>query len=146
MAAAAVATVFAGFAPTFYLRGSFPQNRPMSVLLHVHGIVFSAWVTAFLIQTLLIARGARSMHRLVGWVSVGIAAAMVLLVVAAVIEQLRPPPLALALSAFDIVVFAVLVGAAIHYRNRPDWHKRLMLSATIVLLGAPMFRIVIHYV
>ena len=77
---------------------------------------------------------------------------MVLLVVAAVIEQLRraggfpPPPLALALSAFDIVVFAVLVGAAIHYRNRPDWHKRLMLSATIVLLGAPMFRFVIHYV
>ncbi len=152
MAGAVIATVFAGFAPTFYLRGSFPQNRPMSALLHVHGIVFSAWVTVFLVQTLLIARGSRSMHRRLGWVAVGIAATMAALVVAAVIEQLRrvggfpPPPLALALSAFDITVFAILVGAAIHYRNRPDWHKRLMLSATILLLGAPMFRFVIHYV
>jgi hypothetical protein len=152
MAAAVVATVFAGFAPTFYLRGSFPQNRPMSVLLHVHGIVFSAWVTVFLVQTVLIARGSRSMHRRLGWVAAGIAATMVVLVVAAMIEQLRrvggvpPPPLALALSAFDITVFAILVGAAIYCRNRPDWHKRLMLSATILLLGAPMFRLVIHYV
>jgi hypothetical protein len=152
MAAAVIATVFAGFAPTFYLRGSFPQNRPMSVLLHVHGIVFSAWVTVFLVQTVLIARGSRSMHRRLGWVAGGIAATMVVLVVAAMIEQLRrvggfpPPPLALALSAFDITVFAILVGAAIYYRNRPDWHKRLMLSATILLLGAPMFRLVIHYV
>jgi len=39
-------------------------------------------------------------------------------------------------------VFAILVGSAIYFRGRTDWHKRLMLSATILLLGAPMFRIV----
>ena len=44
MASAVIVAVFAGFAPTFYLRGSFVQTRPMSTLLHVHGIVFSAWV------------------------------------------------------------------------------------------------------
>lgn len=152
MASAVIVTVFAGFAPTFYLRGSFTQDRPMSFLLHVHGIVFSAWVTVFLVQTLLIARGSRRLHQRLGWIAVGIAATMVILVVAAMIEQLRrvggfpPPPLALALSAFDIIVFAVLVGAAIYYRKQPDWHKRFMLSATILLLGAPMFRVVIHYV
>jgi uncharacterized membrane protein YozB (DUF420 family) len=151
MASAVILTVFAGFAPTFYLRGSFAQDRPMSLLLHVHRIVFSAWVTVFLVQTLLIARGSRRLHRRLGWVAVGIAATMIILVVAAMIEQLRrvggfpPPPLALALSAFDIVVFAILVGAAIYYRKKPDWHKRFMLSATILLLGAPMFRFVIHY-
>jgi hypothetical protein len=152
MASAVIATVFVGFAPTFYLRGSFPQDRPMSFLLHVHGIVFSAWVTVFLVQTLLMARGSRGLHQRLGWIAVAIAAMMVALVVAAMIEQLRrvggfpPPPLALALSAFDITVFAILVGAAIHLRKQPDWHKRLMLSATILLLGAPMFRFVIHYV
>jgi uncharacterized membrane protein YozB (DUF420 family) len=152
MASAVIVTVFAGFAPTFYLRGSFSQDRPMSFLLHVHGSVFSAWVTVFLVQTLLIARGSRELHQRLGWIAVGIAATMVILVVAAMIEQLRrvggfpPPPLALALSAFDIVVFAILVGAAIYWRKQPDWHKRFMLSATILLLGAPMFRIVIHYV
>jgi hypothetical protein len=152
MACAVIVAVFAGFAPTFYLRGLFAQSRPMSVLLHVHGVVFSAWVTIFLVQAVLISRGSRRLHQRLGWIALGIAITMVVLVVAAVIEQLRrvngfpPPPLALALSAFDIVVFAILVGAAIHFRNRPDWHKRLMLSATILLLGAPMFRFVIHYV
>ena len=152
MAAAVIVAVFAGFAPTFYLRGSFTQDRPMSFLLHVHGIVFSAWVTIFLVQTLLIARGSRRLHQRLGWIAVGVAVTMVILVVAAVVEQLRrvrgfpPPPLALALSAFDIIVFAILVGAAVRYRKRPDWHKRLMLSATILLLGAPMFRFVIHFV
>jgi hypothetical protein len=152
MASAVIATVFAGFAPTFYLRGSFTQTRPMSVLLHVHGSVFSAWVGLFLIQTLLIARGSRRLHQRLGWIGAAIAAAMVFLVTAAVIEQLRrvhgfpPPPLALALSAFDIIVFASLVGAALSFRKRPDWHKRFMLSATIVLLGAPAFRLVINVI
>jgi hypothetical protein len=152
MASAVIVTVFAGFAPTFYLRGSFTQTRPMSVLLHVHGIVFSSWVSLFLVQTLLIARGSRQLHQRLGWFGAGIAGAMVILVTAAVIEELRrvngfpPPPLALALSAFDIAVFATLVGAALYYRKRSDWHKRLMLSATIVLLGAPMFRAVVHLI
>jgi hypothetical protein len=152
MASAVIVTVFAGFAPTFYLRGSFTQTRPMSVLLHVHGVVFSAWVSFFLVQTLLIERGSRHLHQRLGWIGAGIGAAMVILVTAAVIEQLRrvngfpPPPLALALSAFDIVLFAILVGAALYLRKRSDWHKRLMLSATIVLLGAPMFRFVIHLI
>lgn len=148
MACAVIVTVFAGFAPTFYLRGSFTQTRPMSVLLHVHGIVFSAWISFFLVQTLLIVRGSRRLHQRLGWVGAAIAAAMVALVTAAVIEQLHrvngfpPPPLALALSVFDIAVFAGLVGSALYYRKRSDWHKRLLLSATIVLLGAPMFRAV----
>ena len=151
MACAVIVTVFAGFAPTFYLRGSFTQTRPMSVLLHVHGIVFSAWVSLFLVQTLLIARGSRRLHQRFGWIGAGIATAMVILVTAAMVEQLRrvngfpPPPLALALSIFDIIVFATLVGAALYFRKRSDWHKRFMLSATIVLLGAPMFRAVVHY-
>jgi hypothetical protein len=152
MACAVIVAVFAGFAPTFYLRGSFTQSRPMSVLLHVHGIVFSAWVSFFLVQTLLIARGSRRLHQRLGWIGAGIAAAMVILVTAAMVEQLRrvngfpPPPLALSLSIFDIIVFATLVGAALYYRKRPDWHKRFMLSATIILLGAPMFRFIIHFV
>jgi hypothetical protein len=151
MASAVVIAVFVGFAPTFYLRSSFVQDRPMSVLLHVHGVVFSAWVITFLVQTLLIARGSRRLHQRFGWIAAGIAAAMVILVLAAMVEELRrvhgfpPPPLALALSLFDIVVFAILVTAAIRNRRWPDWHKRLILSATIVLLGAPMFRIAIHY-
>jgi hypothetical protein len=151
MASAVIVVVFVGFAPTFYLRSSFPQTRSMSLLLHVHGIVFSAWVSFFLVQTVLIARGARRLHQRRGWIGVGLSVAMVLLVFAAMVEELRrvhgfpPPPLALSLSLFDIVVFASLVGAAVRYRRRPDWHKRLTLSATILLLGAPMFRLTLNF-
>jgi uncharacterized membrane protein YozB (DUF420 family) len=75
---------------------------------------------------------------------------MVVLVSGAVIEQMRrvppdpSPSIALALSAFDIVAFLILVISAISLRKRPEWHKRFMLSATIVLLGAPIFRIILY--
>jgi hypothetical protein len=150
MAAAVIAAVFAGFEPTFYFRGFHSQTRPMSVLLHVHGIVFSVWVALFLAQTVLIARGNYRWHRRLGWILVGVAAAMIVLVILAMVEELRrvngfpPPPLAIALSVFDILVFGILVGSALYLRRLPDWHKRLMLFATIVLLGAPMFRVVTH--
>jgi len=39
MASAVIATAFAGFAPTFYLRSSFPQDRPMSVPNALHRMV-----------------------------------------------------------------------------------------------------------
>ncbi len=150
MAAAIIIAVFVGFAPTFYLRGSFVQTRAMSLLLHLHGIVFSSWVILLLVQALLIARGSRRLHQRLGWVTAAVAVAMILLVGAAIVEELRrvngfpPPPLALSLSVFDITAFAILVGGAIHLRKRPDWHKRFMLCATIILLGAPMFRTAIQ--
>ena len=148
MASFLVVTVFAGFAPTFYLRSSFNPKDELSILLHVHGLVMSTWIALFLVQTVLLARGSRMLHQRLGWLAAGIATAMVVLVSAAVIEQMRrvpptpPPPIALALSAFDIVAFIILVSSAIFLRKRPEWHKRLMLSATIVLLGAPIFRII----
>jgi hypothetical protein len=41
------------------------------------------------------------------------------------------------------VVFAILVSSAIFLRKQADWHKRLLLSATLVLLGAPILRLLI---
>jgi hypothetical protein len=55
MAALVILTVFVGFAPSFYLRGAFHPDRKLSLLLHVHGLAFSAWIILFLVQTLLIA-------------------------------------------------------------------------------------------
>jgi hypothetical protein len=150
MASLAVVTVFVGFAPTFYLRSSYNPNRELSILLYLHGIVMSTWIILFLVQTVVLVRGSRALHQRLGWFAGCIAGAMVVLVGAAVIEQMRrvppdpPPPIALALSAFDIIAFVILVSSALCLRRRSEWHKRLMLSATIVLLGAPIFRILLH--
>lgn len=148
MASAVAVTVFLGFAPSFYLRSTFNPNRSLSILLHIHGVALSAWIVLFLTQTILIARGSPALHRRLGWVMSGLAASIVVLMSAAIVDQMRriPPPFpaafALAFGIFDIIVFATLVGWAIYWRKRPDWHKRLMLSATILLLGAAAVRIV----
>jgi uncharacterized membrane protein YozB (DUF420 family) len=149
MACLILVVVFAGFAPSFYLRSPFTQDGSLSLLLHVHGIVFSAWIVLFLVQTLLIVRGSRDLHRRLGWLSAGLATAMLFLVAAATVEQFRrvpalpPPPVALSLNAFDIIVFGIFVSLAIFRRKQPEWHKRFLLSATLLLLGAPIFRLVI---
>jgi hypothetical protein len=148
MALAVAITVFVGFAPTFYLRSTFNPDKALSLLLHVHGFALSAWIILFLVQTILISRGSRSLHQRLGWVMAALAGSIAVLMGAAIIEQMRrvpprpPPPFALAFGIFDIIVFASLVGGAIYLRNRPDWHKRLMLSATILLVEAAIVRIV----
>ena len=38
----------------------------------------------------------------------------------------------------DLLLFTVLVTAAIAYRRQPELHKRLMLFANIALMGAPL--------
>jgi hypothetical protein len=149
MASVITATVFAGFAPSFYLRPAFHPHHDLSVLLHIHGAVFSTWIILFLVQTILISRGSRTLHCRLGWFAAVIAVAMVGLVAAATVEEMRrvppfpPPPVALALNTFDTVVFAILVGSAIYWRKRTEWHKRLLLSATLILLGAPILRLLI---
>ena len=149
MASIIAVIVFVGFAPSFYLRGVFHSDQGLSILLHVHGFALSAWIILFLVQTLLVARGLPTLHRSLGWVMVGLAASIVVLMGAGIVEQMQrtppdpPPPVALALGAFDIIVFATLVSSAIYLRKRSAWHKRLLLSATLLLVGAPAVRIVV---
>src|SRR3546814_20258486 len=53
-----------------------------------------------------------------------------------------PPPLVfLAVPLGDMLVFALLVGAALRFRRRSDIHKRLMLLGCVGLLTAAIARI-----
>jgi hypothetical protein len=51
-----------------------------------------------------------------------------------------PPGLFLLRGFMGVVTFAGLVAAAICLRRRPAWHKRLMLCATIVVVGPGLER------
>jgi uncharacterized membrane protein YozB (DUF420 family) len=141
--------VFAGFAPSFYLRAAFRPDGNISILLQIKGVVFSAWIILFLVQTILIRRGSRTLHQRLGWLAAAIAVAMVGLVVGATFEEMRrvpptpPAPFALAFNSFDTAVFAILVSSAICLRKHAEWHKRLLLSATLILLAAPILRLLI---
>jgi hypothetical protein len=143
-----VAIVFVGFMRTFYLSSYF--GRPaLSPLRALHGAAFSAWVVLFAIQTTLIAVGRRDVHRKLGYAGALLAAVMVPLGLVLAIDSARqghaPPGLAplefLIIPVFDMLVFAPLVAAAVYYRRQSPMHKRLMLVATLSLLGAAMARV-----
>ncbi len=142
MAAACAALVFAGFAPSFYLR-AVPAPS-LSTLRIVHGTVFSAWMVLFVVQTSLIAASRRSLHRQLGMVGVALAAAMTVLGVAMALQAVidnpilpgRDPRSFAAVPLFDILFFVPLVILGVRHRRVPETHKRLFLIATISMVGA----------
>jgi hypothetical protein len=148
MAVAIAATVFAGFAPTYFLKGYF-GSPPLSLLVHAHGLAFTSWLVLFFTQTVLIASRRVDLHRKLGVVGAVLAGILVILGVATAIGSVRanhtPPGLDprsfLALPLFDILVFAILVGVGITFRKNPETHKRLMLLATIAMLDAAIARL-----
>jgi hypothetical protein len=153
-AAIAVATIIvAGFAPSYTLR-LLHHDRNLIWLVHAHGLLSASWIVLFLTQALLIARHRVDLHRRLGVAGAVLAAAVFFAGAATLLHaaQRAGPRLNAAdgsrylymLIAFDgagLLVFACLVAAAIMFRRRAQWHKRLMLLAALSLLGPAFGRI-----
>jgi len=149
MAVAILITVFAGFSRSYFLKGHFGTPE-LSFLLHLHGLVFTAWVLLFLVQTTLVAARRTDIHRRLGALGGVLAVLVLILGTATAIIRVKggsapvpgvPPLVFLAIPLVDMLLFAVLVGAAFYYRHRADVHKRLMTLATVSLLAAPIARL-----
>src|SRR3546814_7533931 len=145
----ALALVFAGFARTYYLRSAF-DGPPLTLLLYVHGSVMTSWLVLFIVQARLAARGHAGVHRRLGAFGALLALAVLVLGSMVAVTGARlghsppgaPPPLVfLAVPLGDMLVFALLVGAALWFRRRSDIHKRLMLLGCVGLLTAALARI-----
>ena len=142
--------VFVAFARTYYLRHWF-DVPPITVLLHIHSIVFTAWVVLFVIQTRLIAAQNYRTHMQLGIAGVIIAALVVIFGFATAIASASAPrmrPMGMNSQQFVLVPlvaissFAIFVTAAVTLRKRADFHKRLMTLAMIAILGPPVARII----
>ena len=149
----AALVLFAGFAKSYFLKGIFgtPALYP---LLHLHGLVVTSWFVLFGAQTLLIQGHRTDLHRRLGVAGV-LLAAMILLVGTAVVvinaregrvPPVAPVPVIVSLSFANLAAFGVLVGAAIYFRGRSEFHKRLMLLATLSLLAAAIQRIPLDFI
>ena len=149
MAVLIAITVFAGFSRTYFLKSYF-GSPDLSLLLHLHGLVFTSWILLFVVQTTLVASRRTDIHRRLGVFGGVLAALVVIMGTATAILRVKggsnpipgvPPLSFLAIPLFDMLLFAILVGAALYYRHRADVHKRLMTLATIDLLAAPIARL-----
>src|SRR2546421_8065342 len=143
MASAFVLTVFAGFSRTFYLRPKF-HAEPLMPLLYVHGFIFTLWIALLLTQTTLIATKRTRTHMRLGIAGMLLASLMIVIgTVTAIVRAKGPSPVPgvnplsfLTIPLGDMLIFAILVGAAFYFRRRLEIHKRLMLLATIAILPA----------
>lgn len=145
--------VLLGFARTYYLKGLFAGPAVPGTLVHLHGIVMTAWVLLFMAQVWLVASRRTKVHMRLG--VVGAVLALLVLVVGtttAIWAAARgatpgPPPLQfLVVPLGDMLVFAILVGSALHFRRRLDTHKRLMLIAAVNLLTPAIARIPLSFI
>jgi hypothetical protein len=145
--------MFAGFAPTFYLKGVYGAPA-LSELKLVHGIVMTAWFTLFLVQARLVATGRISMHRQLGMAGLVLALLVVTTGVATALASARagsaplgvPPLVFLVMPLGEMVAFSGLFTAAIAMRRRAAHHKRLMLVATLAMLTPAMARLPLEFV
>ncbi len=125
--------------------GSF-QAAP---IIHIHGLLFSAWTLFFLAQSWFVARGNVMRHRALGMLGISLATAMCIVgVLAAQRSMAKAAEFGAALAGREfsivslsaIVFFAVVVTLAIMNVDKPDTHKRLMMLGTVSLLQAAAAR------
>lgn len=146
MACAAIAIL--GFMPTYWLQlpaGTFVG----SPLLHIHGVLNTAWVLFLMSQAWLVSEGRIRNHR--DWGLAGIALATLVFVIgyttAIVSLQERlargegdAARIFLATPLTAMTLFGLFTAAAIASTHRPEWHKRLMIAGTVSLIQAAAAR------
>jgi hypothetical protein len=149
LAGAIVLLAFGGFSITYW--GPLAAGSlDVPPVVHLHGLLFSAWTLFFFTQAWLATHGGIASHRAFGLFGIALATAMVFVGAWTALEALQ--------SAIErgfeesgrrfaivpisgIIFFAIVVGLAVANVRRPETHMRLMLLASISILHAAVGRI-----
>jgi len=148
------ATGFAGFSFTYFgpiIEGSYP---PSGTALHLHGWSFFLWYLLFPLQAILMASGRDALHRRLGRLSAILVILMtltgILVLTVRVEEAMRngAPQIWLLygpLILSNLVLFVSFYAAGIYMalKNRFQAHKRLIIVASSIGLGAGFFRLIL---
>ncbi len=152
MAIALALVALAGFAPSYYLKSHFSFGPALTPLLRLHGAVMTAWLVLLVTQTTFIAARRVAWHRRLGIVGVALAATLIALAAYTAVQRAKdgllgegmvPPLQFLAIPLMSVLVLPVLIGAAIYFRKRSDYHKRLIMLATVEFVTPAAARLTI---
>lgn len=162
-----IVIVLVGFIPDSVVKVAMVEagrRPPFPPILHAHALLMGAFLLFLLAQTWLVATGRTARHRAVGPVGGLLAVALIVVgfilaptmyhqvvdAVATVPAAARPGLEAVLLRIENIlllqiqagVLFALFVGMGLAARNRdPGLHKRMMIIAPAMALGAAFARI-----
>lgn len=148
----ALALCVVGFFPSF-VRPLARQTLQLPATIVIHGALFFAWIALLTAQTTLVAAHRVAWHRRLGWVGAMLSLAMVISGLAVGVHVLERDIAAgrvqaaqafLLLPVLDMILFGTLMSLAVAKRARRDLHKRLIVLATVALLGAPVFRLMLR--
>jgi hypothetical protein len=143
--------IVAGFSRTYYLR-FLSDLPPMTLLVHLHGLVFTAWLALFVTQTRLIAAHRVDLHMKLGIAGVVLAAIITVVglwtvVIGAGTPRVRATGLTNAqhtlVGITSIGLFAVFIALGVATRRRSAVHKRYMVLAMIAILSPATARIMV---
>lgn len=144
--------VLLSFSATYFLPLA-TGSKPFTLLRHLHGAAFFAWVGLYVVQTRLVRAGSIRLHRELGMAGVALAGAMLPLglwqAVSSAGERMaagRALPFEFSLyNLVDILVFSAAFGwAAFEATRRIEWHRRLMFVAMLNLFGPAFSRITLR--
>ncbi len=143
--------ILAGFGRTYYFKPLFDVPPLPSMLVHLHGLLMTAWVALFATQIWFISSKRIRLHQRMGYSAIGLG---LLIIAVGFVTALRaakfgaastppgiPPRAFLIVPLFDLLMFALLFGAAIYYRKKPAQHKALMLLTAVNFLPPAIARI-----
>lgn len=124
-----------------------PVRTPLYI--HAHGIAMLGWLGTIVTQNRLAGSGNLALHRRLGWASLALVLAIIGLGTFAgrmALATHRVPPFFtdsyfLALTHVEVIVFALVVATAIAMRSQTQWHRRLMIAATVVLMEPALGRL-----
>jgi hypothetical protein len=139
--------IIAGFAQTYPT--AISTDPPLPLWIHLHGVVFASWVLLMVAQPTLVASGAIHTHRTLGWVGAVLASLMVVMGFVAVIVALQehyipaflPRRIFVIGNLLSVMGFGSLVAMGVANRGRPEWHKRLMIGATMLITSQALGRL-----
>jgi hypothetical protein len=155
-----LAIVLKGFGPSFFFRdrtsteGGFGSDG-IPLYLIIHGLVMSTWMLLLVVQTGLVQTKNVKAHMMLGWAGLIVALLVIPTGILAMngfgprLLALGVPPLVLReglsllfwIDVFSLILFPSLIGAAIYYRKKTAWHKRLMLYAGFTVLTPALGRL-----
>jgi hypothetical protein len=132
--------VLVGFARTYFLAGVF-WAKLASLMVHVHGALFTLWIALLVAQVTLIASHRTRWHMRLGIAGIFLAPLMVITGFATLIAAIKrgfvPPPVLQIITAQDtllLCLFAFLISWAFLARRDAPTHKRLILCATFLII------------
>lgn len=143
-------TTLIGFAPTYYLVTIFDGTTTRGVaadialtpMVHLHGFTGSIWMLLLVTQTSLVTADRRDIHMRLGLLAIPVAAAIAVTALTVAFEAARrgsvppgwTPPQFLLIQFGTLAGFLVFATLGLLWRRYSDYHKRLMMLATISMM------------